>query len=165
MTAAVLGGMAGCLLAAGLAAWWVRYTYVAVTVRGHSMMPTLRPGTRVLIRRGTRGVRRDGIVVVACPEPGTAWRGKAPVGRDLAATEWYIKRAVALAGEPFGGAPVPAGCLAVVGDSPHSEDSRSHGPCPMDQVLGSVVRTLGQPPAAVRGPAAGPGEPAGRQSG
>ncbi|WP_405897040.1 S24/S26 family peptidase [Streptomyces sp. NBC_00727] len=126
-----------------LAAWRVRRTYVAVTVLGHSMMPTLRPGTRVLIRRGTRGVRTGGIIVVACPDPDAAWRGKAPVTRDLGATEWYIKRAVALEGEDFGGAPVPAGCLAVVGDSPHSEDSRRYGPCPMDQVLGSVVRTLG----------------------
>ncbi|PZT74296.1 MULTISPECIES: S26 family signal peptidase [unclassified Streptomyces] len=134
---------AGAVLVAGLGAWWVRRTFVTVTVRGYSMMPTLAPGTRVLMRRGTRGVRKGGIVVVACPEPDTAWRGKAPITGDLAATEWYIKRAVALAGDPFAGEPVPEGFLAVVGDNRHSDDSRRFGPCPMDQVLGSVVRTLG----------------------
>ncbi|MFF5335747.1 S26 family signal peptidase [Streptomyces sp. NPDC013181] len=134
---------AGAVLVAGLGAWWVRRTFVAVTVRGYSMMPTLSPGTRVLIRRGTRGVRKGRIVVVACPEPDTAWRGKAPITGDLTATEWYIKRAVALEGEPFRGEPVPAGFLAVVGDNRYSDDSRRFGPCPMDQVLGTVVRTLG----------------------
>lgn len=139
----VLCGVAGLRGVAVAATWWVRYTYVAVTVRGHSMMPTLRPGSRVLIRRGARRVRRNGIVVVACPHPDAAWRGKPPVSRDLAATEWYVKRAVALEGDRFGDAPVPAGCLAVVGDSPHGEDSRRYGPCPTDQVLGAVVRRLG----------------------
>ncbi|MFD9717187.1 S26 family signal peptidase [Streptomyces sp. NPDC059076] len=127
---------------AALAAWWVRRRYVAVTVRGASMLPTLSDRDRVLIRRGRRGLRRNDIVVVACPDSMTSWRQRPPVSGDLAATEWFIKRAVALAGDPFGSEPVPAGHLAVVGDGVHSDDSRSHGPCPVDQVLGVVVRVL-----------------------
>ncbi|MFI6284842.1 S24/S26 family peptidase [Streptomyces sp. NPDC051018] len=135
--------------AAALAAWRARRRYVAVTVRGGSMLPTLSDGDRVLIRRGARGLRRDDIVVVACPDPYTSWRDRPPVSGDLTATEWFIKRAVALAGEPFGGGPVPAGHLAVVGDSV-GDDSRRRGPCPVDQVLGVVVRSLGR---------AAPGDP------
>ncbi|MFE9661960.1 S26 family signal peptidase [Streptomyces sp. NPDC005955] len=131
---------------AAVAAWRVRTGYVAVTVRGGSMLPTLRDGDRVLIRRGARGLRRGDIVVVACPDVDTAWRGKPPVSGDLSATEWYIKRAVALAGDPFQERPVPAGELAVVGDSVFSTDSRHFGPCPQDQVLGVVVRTLSRGP-------------------
>ncbi|MFF0445776.1 S24/S26 family peptidase [Streptomyces sp. NPDC004609] len=130
--------------AAAVAAWRVRQRYVAVTVRGGSMLPTLSDGDRVLIRRGARGLRRDDIVVVACPDLYTSWRERPPVSGDLTATEWFIKRAVALAGDPFGGGPVPAGHLAVVGDGAYSDDSRSHGPCPVDQVLGVVVRPLGR---------------------
>ncbi|MCM2388312.1 S26 family signal peptidase [Streptomyces albipurpureus] len=134
------------LLCAGaaLAAWWVRHRYVAVTVRGYSMVPTLSDGDRVLIRRGWRGLRRDDIVVVACPDVVTSWRQRPPVSGDLTATEWFIKRAVALAGDAFGAEPVPAGHLAVVGDSIYSDDSRYHGPCPVDQVLGVMVRVLGR---------------------
>lgn len=134
------------LLCAGaaLAAWWVRHRYVAVTVRGESMVPTLSDGDRVLIRRGRRGLRRNDIVVVACPDPDTSWRNRPPVTEDLTATEWFIKRAVALEGDLFGSGRVPAGHLAVVGDSVYSDDSRRRGPCPVDQVLGVVVRVLGQ---------------------
>ncbi|MEV3872432.1 S26 family signal peptidase [Streptomyces sp. NPDC049906] len=139
-----LSGALLCAGAAGLAAWRVRSGYVAVTVRGGSMVPTLHDGDRVLIRRGSRRLRRDDIVVVACPAQDSAWRGKPPVTGELTATEWYIKRAVALAGDPFEGRPVPAGHLAVVGDGVFSVDSREHGPCPVDQVLGVVVRTLGR---------------------
>ncbi|MEU5397794.1 S26 family signal peptidase [Streptomyces sp. NPDC005963] len=143
------------LLSAGavLAAWWVRHRYVAVTVRGESMSPTLSDGDRVLIRRGRRGLRRNDIVVVACPNPMTSWRNRPPVSGDLTATQWFIKRAVALAGDPFGAEAVPADHLAVVGDGVNSDDSRCYGPCPMDQVLGVVVRVLSR--AAPVGTAAG----------
>ncbi|MGW5679448.1 S26 family signal peptidase [Streptomyces sp. NPDC003860] len=128
---------------AAVAVWRVRRRYVAVTVRGPSMEPALTDGDRVLIRRGARGLRRGDIVVVAQPDLETSWRDRPPVTGDLAATEWFIKRAVALAGDPFAGAPVPPAHLAAVGDGPRSDDSRNHGPCPVDQVLGVVVRRLG----------------------
>jgi len=151
MSSALWWGCAAVVLvAAGGAggAWWIRFTYVTVTVEGHSMAPALRPGSRVVVRRGARRVRRDRIVVVARPDRETAWRGRPPVSRDLAATAWYIKRAVAVAGDPYppavpGTGSVPAGHITVVGDHPWSEDSKQYGPCPLDQVLGTVVRTLG----------------------
>ncbi|MEU5980129.1 S26 family signal peptidase [Streptomyces sp. NPDC047315] len=139
--AAVAAGLVGAGVA--VAAWRVRRCYVAVTVRGPSMEPTLTHGDRVLIRRGARGLRRGDIVVVARPDLETSWRQRPPVSGDLTATEWFIKRAVALAGDPFAGEPVPAGHLAAVGDGPYSDDSRNHGACPVDQVLGIVIRRLG----------------------
>ncbi|MEU9606426.1 S26 family signal peptidase [Streptomyces sp. NPDC048057] len=138
---AVLGLALTCTGVA-LVAWRVRRRYVTVTVRGPSMEPALTHGDRVLIRRGARGLRRGDIVVVAQPDLETSWRQRPPVTGDLAATEWFIKRAVALAGDPFEGAPVPPGHLAAVGDGPYSDDSRNHGPCPVHQVLGVVVRRL-----------------------
>lgn len=114
------------------------------------MAPTLQPGARVLIRRGTDRLQRGRIVVVTCPDGETGWRGLPPAPRDLKSTEWYIKRAVALPGDAMPGedgptgATVPAGHLAVVGDGMYSSDSRQHGPCPADQVLGTVVRVLGK---------------------
>ena len=130
------------------AAWWLRRTFVAISVNGHSMSPTLNAGDRVLIRRGTRGLRRGRIVVVARPDIETGWRDNRPVRRPPRGTRWYIKRAVALAGDEYPAAVGRAGTVAdghlvVLGDNPRSVDSKQHGPCPYDQVLGVMVRRLG----------------------
>ncbi|MFF8960163.1 S26 family signal peptidase [Streptomyces sp. NPDC014894] len=141
--------VAGSLAAAG-AAWLVRRRYVAITVVGTSMSPTLLPGSRVLIRRGTGALRRGRIAVIAPPDPdpATAWRGREPVGRDLDAVSWNIKRVVAVAGDPMpsrvagGAGRVPAGHVVVIGDYPLSHDSKQYGPCPEGQILGVMVRRL-----------------------
>lgn len=140
------------LLVAG-AAWWVHRTYVAITVEGSSMTPTLAPGDRVLIRRGRRGLKRDQIVVIREPEGLNGWASSPPAGRNLRASGWYIKRAVALAGDPMDervvghGDVVPEGHMLVIGDHPHSGDSKQHGPCPTHQILGIVVRRMERTPA------------------
>ena len=108
----------------------LRRRYVLVDVTGVSMLPTLRPGDRVLVRRTRLGsVRRGQLVVVAPPRHSP---GDPP---------WLVKRAVALPGDPFLDAPVPPGRLAVVGDNrDHSVDSRRTGTLPASALLGVVVR-------------------------
>ncbi|GAA4920947.1 signal peptidase I/APA family basic amino acid/polyamine antiporter [Stackebrandtia albiflava] len=133
-------------VAAGVAAY-VRRQYVAITVEGMSMSPALYPGDKVLVRRGIRGIRPGRIVVLARPRSGEGWRRLAPAGRDLDATSWYIKRVVAVSGQPYPEVMkregvVPSGHVVVIGDHPHSEDSKQHGPCPVDQILGVQVRKL-----------------------
>ncbi|MFF5205872.1 S26 family signal peptidase [Streptosporangium sp. NPDC000396] len=132
------------------AARWIRRTFVVITVSGRSMTPTLNPGDRVLIRRGTRTLRRGSIVVVTRPARAAGWRDSPPAARAPKGTRWYIKRAVALAGDPYPpGAGrtgvVPDGHILVIGDGPLSTDSKQHGPCPRDQVLGVVVHRFQRP--------------------
>ena len=134
------------------AALVVRHRYVAITVEGMSMSPALYDGEKVLIRRGIGGLRkgrivswpgrirfRDGVTI-------RGWSGSGFGG-------WYIKRVVAVAGEPYPpelnrSGVVPSGHVVVVGDHRRSEDSKQHGACPIDQILGVQVRKL-----SVSGPA------------
>ncbi|MFD0555544.1 hypothetical protein FB566_0750 [Stackebrandtia endophytica] len=138
---------AGGILAGAASAVWVRRQYVAITVEGMSMSPALYDGEKVLIRRGIRGLQPGRIVVLSRPDPLSGWRHNPPAGRDLDATSWYIKRVVAVGGQPYPenvphSGVVPSGHVVVVGDHPFSEDSKQHGPCPIDQILGVQVRKL-----------------------
>lgn len=135
------------LLVAAIGVLWVKRSFVAVTVNGLSMSPTFATGDRVLIRRGSRGLRKGRVVVVVRPDIETGWGSEPLDDRDVDANRWYIKRAVALSGEPFPeqvekDGVVPAGHIVVIGDNPRSVDSKQHGPCPRHQVLGVVVRRL-----------------------
>ncbi|MFI9593176.1 S26 family signal peptidase [Nonomuraea sp. NPDC052265] len=137
-------------LAAGLAV--ARRRFVVVRISGASMLPTYRTGDRVLVRRTTGArVGRGQVVVLQTVPPGGEWR-TGPLPRPGAAM-WFIKRAVAVPGDPVpaevaarvGASPgdaVPAGRLVVLGDGPVSEDSRRWGYVPFDRVLGVVVRAL-----------------------
>ncbi|MFI7228033.1 S26 family signal peptidase [Nonomuraea angiospora] len=141
-------------LAAGLVV--ARRRFVVVRISGASMLPTYRTGDRVLVRRTTgAGVRRGQVVVLQTALPGGKWR-TGPLPRPGAA-RWFIKRAVAVPGDPVPGQvaarvgaspgdPVPAGRLVVLGDGPVSEDSRAWGYVPFDRVLGVVVRRLATSP-------------------
>ncbi|MDT0302459.1 S26 family signal peptidase [Streptomonospora wellingtoniae] len=162
----VAGTGAAVVLAALATLWWAGRRYAAVTVEGHSMRPALDTGDRVLIRRGARRAGRGSIVVVARPRIQSGWKASGPVERRLADREWSIKRVAAVAGDPY---PepidrpglVPEGHIAVLGDNPVSVDSKHHGPCPQDQVLGVVVRRLGSRAARPSAAGAGAGAPQG----
>jgi signal peptidase I len=148
-----------CLLAvaAGLlvTAVSVRRQFTVVTVAGDSMMPTLAPGDRVLVRR-TRAsqIRRGQVVVLQRPDAHGCRAGlRHPASRGGA---WMIKRVAALPGDirPADCLPttagsvarrVPPGQLVVLGDNASwSQDSRQFGYLPAQRVLGVVVRQLGE---------------------
>ncbi|MEV7006955.1 signal peptidase I [Streptosporangium sp. NPDC051022] len=124
----------------------LRRRFVAVTVSGRSMEPTLRHGDRVLVRRaGIAAVRAGELAVMAAP---------AGMGRD-----WMVKRVVAVPGDPVPHDEIPAlartrdrlvpdGRLVVVGDNlPLSLDSRGFGYVHARQLLGVVVRHLPRSPS------------------
>ena len=143
-------------LAAGTGALFVlRRRFVAVTVVGDSMMPTLHPGDRVLVRRvPLRRVRRGQLVVVrppaGLPDPGDSPPAGSPDPGDR--PPWLVKRAVALPGDAVpaavpglddGSGVVPAGLFVILGDNTgRSYDSRRAGYFRAESLLGVVVRTL-----------------------
>ena len=135
------------------AAWltWARRRLVVVVVEGSSMLPTFRPGDRVLVRRTSLARIRSGQVLVLRRPKTPRDPPMAPAGVRLDQQPWIIKRAAALPGEPCPvdvlpsgtGTHVPGGWLAVLGDNPASRaDSREFGLVPVDSVLGTVVRRL-----------------------
>ena len=113
-----------------------RRWFTLAVVRGRSMAPTLADGQRVLAVRHRR--YRVGDIVVFRPP------GEPDGPEDL---RWRIKRVAAIGGEPrprvFDGQPlamvVPAGHLALVGDSARSQDSRHFGYVPASRVAGRLV--------------------------
>jgi signal peptidase I len=114
-----------------------RHRWTVVTVRGTSMSPTMEDGDRVLVRRCADGDLRSGQIVVASPP-----------GRNC--SEWNVKRAVALPGDPVPadvrpvvhGEVVPSGALVVRGDNSLSLDSRQLGFYSLDEVMGIVTYQL-----------------------
>ncbi|MFI7464785.1 S26 family signal peptidase [Nonomuraea sp. NPDC049646] len=137
----VVGGV-GAVVAGGVLVV-LRVRFVAVTVRGRSMEPTLWHGDRVLVRRSPLDGVRPGQLVVVAAEPGASW---------------LVKRVVAVPGDPVPRAVVPAlanrpervvppGQLVVLGDNrPISFDSRRFGYVPARQLLGVVVGHLPKTP-------------------
>jgi signal peptidase I len=116
------------------------YNFQTVTVKGHSMEPTLRDNQRILVCKALWLVgqpKRGDIVVIKGDQKG----------------EYLVKRVVATEGEfvdyqvqpfehdfTFGKYRVPEGYVYVVGDNlAASEDSRTFGPVPLERLLGKVV--------------------------
>jgi signal peptidase I len=115
-----------------LGRWWT-----SVTVRGHSMSPTLHDRQRLLVRRLRRLPRRGDVVVFAVP-------GTLSDETDL---PYRVKRVAAVGGDPVpdwlaetmpGVARVPAGHVVVVGDNQRSQDSRHLGLVAVDDIVGTV---------------------------
>lgn len=152
------------VVVAGMVGIALRWLFAVITVDGLSMQPTLNHGDRLLVRRTSAARIRSGqIVLVQRPDPRTGWStsGSRPNRVDGAA--WYVKRAVAVTGDPVPpelaarstaqlGTQVPAGKLLVIGDNPLSDDSKKWGYCPDRLVFGVVLRTMrsgAQPTAQV----------------
>ncbi|MFI5913186.1 S26 family signal peptidase [Dactylosporangium sp. NPDC051541] len=109
----------------------VRLGFLRVRVAGPSMLPTYRPGARVLaLRRGLGRPIRTGDVVVCRP----------PAGYDRRFTPLLVKRVAAMAGETGpAGRTVPPRHVFLLGDGPVSVDSRQFGPLPLGLVVARVV--------------------------
>lgn len=124
--AAVLGGIA-----------WLRHRFVVVSIVGFSMLPTFRPGDRVVVRRTPPEEVHPGQIVVVSSQQGTSW---------------VIKRVAAVPGDPVperivdvvdGDRTVPAGRLILLGDNPDgSLDSRQRGYYGAGELLGVVLRKV-----------------------
>lgn len=139
MTAALgVAVLAGLVLAgvvvAGVAL--LRRGFALVTVYGESMLPTYRPGDRLVVRRGRAAVQGEVVVFAVVGQSGL-----------------MVKRVAAVAGEPVPAdfrptvseELVPAGRLLVLGDNPTSLDSRLLGYIDADTMVGVVTRQLGAP--------------------
>jgi type IV secretory pathway protease TraF len=102
-----------------------------VTVKGNSMVPTYRPGDRLLaVRRGLAPLRRGGVVVASLPE-------------NMVPGRRVVKRLAARGGEAApNGTVVPTGHIFLLGDAHESTDSRHFGPVPARSVIGLVVLKL-----------------------
>ncbi|MEU8113259.1 signal peptidase I [Micromonospora sp. NPDC048947] len=155
-------------LALGGLLTWARAGWVLVTVDGWSMVPTIDPGDRVLVRRVPHSKVLVGQVVVAEKPIDGEWStspltvgSPPPAGR-----RWIVKRAVAGPGDPMppgvrlkrddgtgsvhppeaaegDGARVPPGHFVLLGDNRQdSLDSRVFGVVPGDRILGPVRRAL-----------------------
>lgn len=135
LIAVALVGMAGVLVAL------LRRRYAIVVVEGESMLPTLRAGDRLLLRRVPPNRIRTGQIVVIGSR--AKYAGLAPL---------TIKRVVARAGEPVPatmddahpGAVVPPGYVAALGDNPAASlDSRQCGYVAQNRIQG-VIRSPGR---------------------
>ncbi|MGI8761046.1 MAG: S26 family signal peptidase [Jatrophihabitantaceae bacterium] len=133
-----------------------RRTLVIVEVEGESMLPSLRPGERVLAARlgGPRALHRGEVVV--CRQPGR---------RD--GRPYLIKRVRALAGDPAptvarstrgecdDGRTIASGEVWIQGDHDPSYDSRTFGPLGDNQVVARMIGRLA-PSRRLRAPASYP---------
>ncbi|MEV4112456.1 S26 family signal peptidase [Nonomuraea sp. NPDC049695] len=134
----------------------LRRRYLVVTVEGESMLPSYRPGERVLVRRTPPDSLRAGQVAVlsGSPHAPSGERPSAPDEMSLS-PRWIIKRVAAVPGDPIPrdtvpalrtapGTRVPAGRLVMLGDNPdRSYDSRLAGYMTADRLFGVVLRKLG----------------------
>jgi signal peptidase I len=127
------------LLLGALSAGLVCRSLLVVTVDGVSMLPTYRPGDKVLVRRAPLArIRRGDVVVVLRPD-----------GWSLGERELFLKRAAALPGDavpdgiPVPDAVVPPGRLVVLGDNARASfDSRASGYYADDGLVGVVIRRM-----------------------
>ncbi|HEY8452123.1 MAG: S26 family signal peptidase [Micromonosporaceae bacterium] len=143
----LLIGVAGVATLAATVVLLARRHLMIFTVDGVSMLPVLEPGERILVHLSRRRIERGRIVLLQRPDPDRGWNDLPVPRRALNTQQWYVKRIAAVAGDPIPEqvaveGVVPAGYLVVLGDHPYSIDSRQHGLCPVEQVVGVMVGRL-----------------------
>jgi signal peptidase I len=140
-TAAVLGAAAAVAVVSAGMIVRVRQRWLVVRVIGASMMPTLRHGDKLLVRRCRATALRVGDIVVF---------ERSSTGEPYA-NQRAVKRVGAMPGDPIpasvagavrGTATVPTGTLVVLSDHDVGVDSRTFGLLPSEKVLGVFVRVL-----------------------
>jgi len=151
----------GLAVALGAAIYHLRRRYLGVTVVGHSMLPTLHHGQRLLARRWRPGgasyrrLRRAEVIVFVPPAPDGP-RFESDVG-------YRVKRVFAIAGDPApswlptladasASSVVPPHTVVVLGDNPRSEDSRTYGWVAEASIIGLVQNSKSMPANHVRSP-------------
>jgi signal peptidase I len=133
------------VLALGTGAGWLvaRRLLTVVIVDGQSMAPALNSGDRLLVAP-LWGPPRRGDVVAVCPPR------RLPEGHTY---RWVVKRVAAVPGDTIpepvartlpalAGRRVPPGQFIVLGDHPHSLDSKAWGLLPTSALAGRAVRKL-----------------------
>jgi signal peptidase I len=140
----------------------LRRRFLAITVEGRSMEPTLRAGDHLLVRRIRLACVRHGqVVVIEIPDPPARPASESPsplpppdAPLKAAGPRLFVKRAIALPGDPLPRdlvpalrdlpeTAVPAGRLVVLGDNPGvSWDSREYGYVREEQLVGVALRRL-----------------------
>ena len=142
-----------CILIAA-SALVLRRQFAVITVDGLSMVPALDHGDRLLVaRRSAARIQAGQIVLVERPDPHTGWRTTGRRPSRLQSSAWYVKRAVAVGGDPVApelaarctanlGTQVPNGHLMLIGDNARSDDSKQWGPCPDALLFGVVIRKM-----------------------
>ena len=148
---AAIGGVCVLIAAGGVV---LRRRFAVITVDGLSMVPALDHGDRLLVaRRSAARIQAGQIVVVERPDPHTGWRTTGRRPRRVQGSAWYVKRAVAVSGDPVApelaercvadlGTQVPNGHFVLIGDNARSDDSKQWGPCPGMLVFGVVLRKM-----------------------
>ncbi len=131
-------------LVAALAGLFIRtFALRLIAISSDSMAPALLAGDQVLVTRwlDPRGLPRPlaALLPVRAPAVGDIFVFRSPEDRR----RLLVKRCVALGGERFGEAWVPAGTLALVGDAPaRSHDSRAFGPVERSALAGRAALVL-----------------------
>ncbi len=111
------------IAAAGEMVSWARGRRLRVRVVGKSMVPTLQPGDHVLVDQS--GSIIDGAIVVA----------RHPTTVD----QLVVKRVMTINGD---------GSVTLASDNPsEGTDSRTWGPLPAEEVVGTVTWVFGKPHA------------------
>ena len=113
-------------------------------VRDDSMLPTLRPGDRLLVDRGAyrhEAPSIGDIVVLVDPQQPERWLVKRVAGVGPGRF-WRSGTGLVTTESPEAGAPIdlPQESVYVTGDAPGSRDSRMFGPVPWTALVGRAYR-------------------------
>ena len=139
-----------CFALVALFAVILRRKYLVISVVGFSMVPTLQPGDRVLVRRARLTSLRSGMIIVLRDWPEDFRAERAPEWL-VSPMSWLVKRLAAVPGDPVpevartacGNARVvPPGMMVVLSDNGGGRDSVQWGFASADQVIGHVAVSL-----------------------